>query len=233
MLKLATKFAPTEAAFAQAAEAGFRCAEIWTDPDVLADWRTVAERARRVPLEYVIHLPNRTDLSDATLAQVVELYRALGCRAAVVHEPVMSRHGPRLRELGPELRLGVENHAMVGEAFEAWAERHEWLTLDVEHLWKFTLRDAPQGVLLDTLHAFLARRIGKLAHLHLPGYLPGQVEHRPMYCSRDLVRGVWDLLAELDYRGFVVSEVARPFQNPYDLRMDRLLFEGWLAESGA
>ncbi len=53
-----------------------------------------------------------------------------------------------------------------------------------------------------------------------------------MYCNRDFVRAVWELLDEIRFDGLVVSEVSLPFQNPFDLRMDVLLHEGWLAESG-
>ena len=67
----------------------------------------------------------------------------------------------------------------------------------------------------------------KLRHVHLPGYLPGFPEHRPMYCARDMVFGVLALLAEFRFEGLIVSEVNAEYQNPNDLRMDVLLFETW------
>lgn len=63
----------------------------------------------------------------------------------------------------------------------------------------------------------------------MPGYLPGQGEHRPMYTSREFCLGVFDILADHKYDGLVVSEVDMAFQNRFDLQMDVLLYEGWVA----
>ena len=103
----------------------------------------------------------------------------------------------------------------------------ERLTLDVEHYWAFTLRDAPLPRLFDGLGGFLAEHAGKLHHVHLPGYLPGQPEHRPMYCSRDMVLGVLTLLESAGFTGLIVSEVNPEYQNVCDLQMDILLFQRW------
>ncbi|MEM9658362.1 MAG: hypothetical protein AAF961_08380, partial [Planctomycetota bacterium] len=64
-------------------------------------------------------------------------------------------------------------------------------------------------------------------HIHLPGYVPGGEEHRPMYCSRDMVFEVLSLLADREFDAFVVSEVDAMFQNVHELRMDVLLYERW------
>src|SRR5262249_5112669 len=137
------------------------------------------------------------------------------------------RYHAELLRLRPELRLAVENHKLDPEGFALWAERSPGLTLDVEHLWKFTLRDAPLDRLLREVRGFLARFADKLRHVHLPGYLPGFAEHRPMYCARDMVFGVLSLLAEFRFEGLIVSEVNAEYQNPNELRMDVLLFEAW------
>jgi hypothetical protein len=224
---LATKFLPTPALFAQAVEAGFPGAELWLDAAVLANWRTVAEQARPHPLRYGLHFPNRIEQSAETLDHTVSLYRALNSRSLVIHQPHMDRHGAALLQREPELRLAVENHRLTPDQLLTWATRNPGLALDVEHLWMCTWPDAPLARLLAEVRAFLGVWAGKLRHVHLPGYLPGQEEHRPMYCSRDLVFGIWEILNSVGYRDLVVSEVAQEFQNPFDLRMDVLLFEGW------
>ena len=53
-----------------------------------------------------------------------------------------------------------------------------------------------------------------------------------MYCNRDLVFGVFDLLESAGFEGLVVAEANAPFQNPAELRMDQLLYETWLATRG-
>jgi len=104
------------------------------------------------------------------------------------------------------------------------------LALDVEHLWKFTLRDSALEDLVGHLRGFLAGLGEKLFHVHLPGYWPGLREHRPMYCARDMVFPVLSLLSQSHFDGFVVSEVNPEYQNPEELRMDVLLFEKWRQE---
>jgi hypothetical protein len=232
MIGIATKFAPTAAAYAAAREAGFRRFELWTDAAVLAGWQEVVALAAAAPGEHVLHFPNKLDQLPETLAHAAALYRALGCQTMVIHQPHVDRHGPALLALDPALRLAVENHKLTPGAFRDWAGRNEWLTLDVEHLWKFTLRDAPLTELLAAVGAFLAEFGGKLRHVHLPGYLPGQPEHRPMVCSRDMVLGVLSLLEAARFGGFIVSEVNEEFQNVDDLHMDVLLFRRWRALHG-
>ena len=94
-------------------------------------------------------------------------------------------------------------------------------------MWKFTLADASTDTLLKALEEFLRRFGDKLIHVHLPGYAPGCDEHRPMYCSREMVLPVLSLLADHQFDGLIVSEVNAQFQNFHELRMDVLLFERW------
>jgi hypothetical protein len=238
MLKLATKFAPELAPLETAYRAGFRHAELWLDQAVLAGWQTVLSRTRHYPNSYALHFPNRLDLPAETLEQTVHLYRGLGCRALVIHQPMYDRFREPLLRLEPELRLAVENHKLTPEQLTDWAERNDGLALDVEHVWKFTLRDGPLERLLEAVRALLARPGDKLRHVHLPGYWPGLREHRPMYCAREMVFPVLSLLADARFEGLVVSEVNPEYQNDLDLRMDVLLFDGWrrqhdpLLESG-
>src|SRR5262249_14479037 len=117
-------------------------------------------------------------------------------------------------------------------SIRAWAMNNPGLTLDVEHLWKYTLQDAPLSTLLSSVKEFLREFSGKLRHVHLPGYLPGADEHRPMYCSRDMVLGVLSLLQEVDFRGLIVSEITLEFQNIHELQRDVLLFERWRVLNG-
>jgi hypothetical protein len=227
MLKLATKFAPRRDEMDRAHRAGFRCAELWLDEAVLAEWEGAAALAREYPFEYALHFPNRLDLAPATLDNAIKLYRALACRCLVIHQPLFDRHHQALLRQEPGLRLAVENHRLDPGEMADWAERNPGLTLDVEHLWKFTLRDAPRQRLLEEVGRLLARFSRKVRHVHLPGYLPGLAEHRPMYASREMVFGVLSLLADAKFGGLIVSEADLEYQTPNDLRMDVLLFETW------
>lgn len=228
MLKLATKFAPQPAAFETAYRAGYRHAELYLDHAVLARVPDVIRLARSYPNEYVPHFPNRADHLDlGSLQAAVELTRSLESRCLVIHRPMLDRFGADLLALEPDLCLAVENHKLTPAQLSEWAERSPWLTLDVEHFWKFTHHDAPLPVMLERLRDFLVRHAAKIRHVHLPGYWPGLPEHRPMHCAREMVFPVLALLAEFGFDGLIVSEVNLDYQNALDLRIDVLLFDRW------
>jgi hypothetical protein len=227
MLKIATKLAPETLGLETAYRAGFRYAELFLDAAILAECDAALSRTRHYPFGYALHFPNCAELSAEALRGCVELYRQLGCRSLVIHQPKFDRYQQELLRLEPGLRLAVENHKLNPTQFDEWAEVNSGLTLDVEHLWKFTLRDAPLSELLDRVRTFLSRWADKLRHVHLPGYWPGLREHRPMYCARDLVLPVLSLLAEHRFDGLIVSEVNPEYQNLTELHMDMLLFEVW------
>lgn len=229
MLKLATKFAPTEESLQCAVDAGFDYGEIWTDAAVLADWRQVADRAARFPLKYGLHFPNKKkSITAESLRDCVALYEAVGCRAMVMHQPHFDLFAAELLQLKPDLVLAVENSRLSPEQLAEWFQRTQYLTLDVEHVWKYTVGGGPLEELWNVLDPHLRNLGHKLRHVHLPGYCPGYDEHRPMYCNRDFVFGMFDRLAAMGYDGLIVSEVEIEFQNLNDLRMDVLLFDTWL-----
>ncbi len=185
MLKLATKFQPQAPALETAYRAGFRFAEIWLGAAVLADWQTALRQVRAYPNGYVVHFPNSVDLSSDLLKNTVALYRNLECRCLVIHQPMYDKYSAELLALDPHLRLAVENHKLTPPQLENWAQTNPGLTLDVEHLWKFTLRDGPLDTLLNLVRTLFERFGDKIYHVHLPGYWPGFEEHRPMYCAGD------------------------------------------------
>jgi sugar phosphate isomerase/epimerase len=232
MLKLATKFAPDQPEFENAQAAGFHHAELFLNEAYLARPDAVARLAHKYPFEYVLHCPNQRELRPDTLQHLAELHAALGCQALVIHQPHFDRYGDTLLRHDPGIRLAIENHALPPDEFDRWGERSPGLTLDVEHLWKYTLKDPPLQELLAAVRRFLTRFADKLRHVHMPGYAPGYPEHRPIYCSRDMVFGVFSLLAEFRFGGLIVSEVNQEFQNPQDLAMDVLLFQRWQALQG-
>ena len=228
-MQLATKFAPSREACGLASQAGFGHAELWTDEATLGAWREVVDVVSRFPLDYALHFPNRKLADPLAVSGAVELYRALGCRAMIIHQPQFDRYGDALLRREPGLRVAVENHDLSPAAFDDWARNSPGLTLDVEHLWLYTLADAPLDVLLDVVRRFLERHVAKLRHVHLPGYVPGWATHRPMYCSREMVYGLFSLLDEFGFQGQVVSEVNSEYQTLNELRMDVLLHEAWAA----
>jgi len=229
MLKIATKFAPSLASLDLAWRAGFRFAEFYLNPEILAGVPEIVATAREFPLEYVPHFPNKK-VNKETVQQCVELYQQLGCRAMVIHQPMINRWGKAITKLDESIQLAVENHYLNEKQFWEWAETNPGLNLDIEHLWKFTLKDAKLAKLESFLDKFLKKHIGKLKHVHLPGYVPGYSEHRPMYCSRELMHVAWGLLAKHNYDYFMVSEINGEFQNLEEMQMDLLLFQRWQTE---
>jgi hypothetical protein len=227
MLKLATKCAPTPLALDQAYRAGFRHAELWLDAGILADWPIALRHTRYYPFSYALHFPNSLSLGYEALEQLVALYRGLSAHCVIIHQPMFDHYVETLLRLEPGLALAIENHKLSPAQLDQWLQRSPGLALDVEHLWKYTLNDGPLEALLRRLRALLADYGTKLRHVHMPGYWPGFVEHRPMYCAREMVQPVLSLLAGSGFEGLVVSEVEVEHQNPEELRMDVLLFDAW------
>ena len=229
MFELATKFKPSSAApFETAVCAGYRCAELWTGPDVLADVPRVVALAHSFPgLRYALHFPTRRDLTAAQLRAVVELYRALDCRSMTIHQLEYDLYAGELAQLDAGLTLAVENGDLTPTEFAAWAERNQYLTLDAEHLWMFTNPGIDCAAASAAVAELLAAHAHKLRHVHLPGNRGGPEEHRPMVEGREYVSAVLDRLADVGYEGFVVSEVDREYQTFDVLVADRLFFEAW------
>lgn len=228
MMQLATKFKPdADEPFQTALDAGLRCAELWTGPDVLDDVETVIARARRFDLRYALHFPTRRDLTDAHLKNFVALYRALDCRSATIHQPEHDRYAAAMQKLAPDVVLAVENSYLDVPGFHRWAEVNPALTFDVEHVWFLTLPEEPLHRVLPFVKTFLARHAAKIRHVHMPGYTPGTPDHQPMYTAPEFVTSSLSLLRDAGYDGLVVSETDVPFQNVADIRKDRELFENW------
>src|SRR4051812_17055112 len=122
MLNLATKFRPVAEMFELACQAGFPCAELWLSEGVLAGWQEVAALGRSYPLRYALHFPNKVRSAETTLEQTISLYRALSCRALVLHQPLADALGAELARAAPDVRQAVENHGLSPAELEGWAE---------------------------------------------------------------------------------------------------------------
>ena len=230
MLQLATKFRPHHQAFETAREAGFRGVEFWLDQTVLEDWQRIAALAQQYPFRYALHFPNRTDLPRHSLRQVIHLYRELDCTALVIHQPTFNKYGQDLMRLEPGVELAVENHNLNWPSLIRWVEESPGLTLDVEHLWKFTLRDGSFDQLVDTLDGILSRHVEKLRHVHLPGYWAGGVEHLPMHHEPQMAIPVLSLLADYGFGQLIVSEANEVYQTLDELRGDVKLYRSWSSQ---
>lgn len=227
MLSLATKFVPEPAFFQMASDSGFRAAEFWLDSKVIEQSDQIVETASRFPFRYALHFPNRGPISPDHLVALVSLYQKLNSTALVIHQPMFDHFGAMLKQLNPNLDLAVENHVLDLAGFERWADLNPGLTLDVEHLWKFTLPDASLSILLQQVDKFLERYAGKLQHVHLLGYHPGEGEHRPVHHNSELTTEILTRLVSHGFEKLVVSEADLPYQNHESLSKDVQLFEQW------
>lgn len=231
MLTLATKFVPERSAFQTAFDAGFKAAEFWLDARLLSESSTIAAVAGDFPLRYALHFPNQGPISVEALRGAVNLYRDLKCTAMIIHQPMFDRYADALREMAPELDLAIENHILDLPRFERWSDQSPGLTLDVEHLWKFTLNDAPLTTLLEHVERFLDRHASRLHHVHMPGYQPGGEEHYPIHYNSELAIEVLTRLASHGFTKLVVSEADTPFQSREFLLKDTALFDQWVDQS--
>ncbi|MCP4857258.1 MAG: hypothetical protein GY903_22475 [Fuerstiella sp.] len=228
MLKLATKFLPEPFAFQQAYDAGFRNAELYLNAAVLERVDEVVRISRDLEMDFALHFPNKPELNEVHLRNCCRLADELDVSAIVIHEPMYRRYAEPLRVIDSMIPLAIENQRVPADSFAAWVHERGSVTLDIEHIWKFSLHDAPIEKLFALVRDVFERASECIRHIHMPGYLPGPTEHRPMYTSREFCMGVFDILADHDFAGVVVSEVDMPFQNCFELRMDTLLFERWL-----
>jgi sugar phosphate isomerase/epimerase len=227
MLKFATKL-PAHAAKVEIAwMAGFRSAEVSLNADFVKDWKGAARTLLARPMRYVLHFPNKGPLGSGKLKKTVKLYRALNCEVMVIHPGMMEEHGDRLLELYPESCLAVENGKLSYDQFWHWADEYDDLTLDVEHLWKFSLDDAPLEELCHEVRCFLWRFGGKLRHVHLPGYQPGSNEHRATFQSPAMAQALLEILDAAGFTGMVVSEAREAWQTPPALAADIDFYARW------
>ena len=231
MFDLATKFTPVEPAFQMAERAGFRAAEFYLSPEILAEPDKILAAAQQYPFRYAMHFPNHGPITDQMLQSVASLYSQLNCTALVMHQPMFNRHASALLKLNPQLDLAIENHIFGWDGFLNWAEQSPGLTLDVEHLWKFTLQDAPITDLLDKLEYFLVHFSSKLQHVHLLGYVPGGDEHRPVHHHPELTTAAMTKFREHGFSKLVVSEADLIHQNEESLARDVEFFQSWLKQS--
>jgi sugar phosphate isomerase/epimerase len=227
MLTLSTKFKPHQPAFETALAAGFQAVEFWLDAELLEHADDIADLASHYPFRYALHFPNAGPISDDALRATVTLYQRLNCTATVIHQPMFDRYQSALMALDPKLDLAIENHVLDLDRFVQWADRSPGLTLDVEHLWKFTLHNAPFATLMDHVERFLSKYASKLQHVHLPGYQPGGEEHQPVHYNEELATKVMTRLAEHGFTKLVVSELDSLFQTPEYLQKDVEMFDRW------
>jgi len=227
MLKFATKFAPEPSMFQQAIISGFRNAEIWLSDELLDDPDGLIETANKFQMSYVTHFPNKGKITEQRLQNAVKIHHGLDCEAMVIHPPMLDLYGDRILEIDPDFVFAVENIRMSLDDFWKWAETSPGLNLDVEHLWLFCMPDASFDQWLDTLEQFMNRFHYKLRHVHMPGYQPGSPEHQPAYMHPRLACEVWHLLAQYQFHGLAVSELAPEWQEAKHLRQDIAMFEQW------
>lgn len=228
MLTLATKFLPVRDAFEVAAISGFHAAEFWLDPAWVARHQEIADLAIRYPFRYALHFPNEGPMTAERLQDTVTLYRRLNATAIIIHQPMFDRYAAALKEIDSGLDLAIENHVLDLNGFERWADLSPGLTLDVEHLWKFTLHDVPFSTLLEHVDRFLQKYSSKLQHVHLPGYRPGDEEHQPIHYNEELGREILTRLAACGFSKLVVSELDAPFQTEEYLKRDVAFYDKWL-----
>ncbi len=227
MLKFATKLAPQPERLHNACEAGFKHAEIFLTSKLIKKPKALAKLLGNYPLTYGLHFLNRAPLSKKQLKKIVRLYRRLDCESMVIHQPMFRLYSEALLDIDPGLCLAVENHRLKLKNFWRWADTHEFLTLDVEHLWKHTLKQVPLAELMPVLKTFMKQHGSQLKRVHLPGYKPGSLEHQPLSYNPKLAGKVFKALSKIDFQGLIVSETRPSMQKPKFLSNDVNLFQQW------
>ncbi|MEM8952645.1 MAG: hypothetical protein AAGD22_00695 [Verrucomicrobiota bacterium] len=227
MLTFATKLHPTVANMETAWDAGYRAAEVSLNAAALRDWNASVDAVKRFPMRYTLHFPNKGPIATRKIKKIIKLYRSLQCSVMIIHPGMLQKYHAELDKKKKPLCLAVENGKVRYEAFYRWAETHNHLTLDVEHLWKYSLEDCPFPELRHEMKVFLWKYGSKVRHVHLPGYIPGQEEHQLTNKNPKLARMVLNLL-ELDgIPRTIVSEARTSLRTPENLAADSRFFENW------
>lgn len=169
MLRLATKFRPSLSAFETAAAAGFRNAEFYLDASVLDDVDGVIDLAQRFNFGFALHFPNKPELSERHLYAVARLHDELAATATVIHPNMLRRYGDRMKAIHPTISLAEETMRVPADDFLHWVDQHDSVTLDVEHIWKFSLHDGPLADLFALVRTVFSHHGDKVKHIHMPG----------------------------------------------------------------
>lgn len=227
--KLATKFAPRSGKIRRASKAGFEAAEIRLKKKRLENVEKVIEAISGYDFRFAPHFPNKGRLEKSHLEAFVHLYQELNSEVAVIHPPMLKAYGASLQSIASgSLVLAVENGREQGHRLEKWAAENEFLTLDIEHLWKYALADSSFRHFQDFLDHFIDKFGSKIRHIHMPGYHPGSEEHRPAYLNPELSRSVWRKLSRMNFKGLAVSELDVNYQTTTHLKKDAALFLQWI-----
>jgi len=227
MLKFASRIPADTQKLATIFESGFRRVEVFLTPQSIKACKPFAKIAENYEMSYGLHFPNRAILSEKQLKKTIKLYRRLNCESMTIHQPMYRHYAKQLLIIDSEICLAVENHRLKPKSFWRWANSYEHLTLDVEHLWKHTLKQAPMPDLLSMLKEFLKLHGSQLKRVHLPGYEPGGKEHQPLSFNPQLARKVFTALSKINFDGMVVSETRPAMRLPKHLKNDISMYECW------
>ena len=231
MFSLATKFSPEAANFEKACCSGYDHAELFLTPTRLMSWRTLSKIARSYEMNYVLHFPTCSKAPHETSEEVVLLAQDINCRTISVHENCLET-AMGIREIDPQLQLCVENQSVELEKLDSWIAANEFITLNVENLWKQTLQDDDFSELESVIRRLFHRHRERIRSVHLSGYRPGRESKTPLAKSAEFTNRIFDILLAENFDGIVVGEIDVQHQTSELLKADLALFHRWQNQNG-
>ena len=231
MFSIATKFSPEAANFEKAVFADYECAELHLTPLRLMSWRSLSKIARSYDLEYALHFPTGDKSTVQTCEEVVELCRDISCDLITVHEENLDVANT-ISALDPSIRLAVENQNVSFGDLDEWIQSHDFVTLNIEHLWKHTLLNCERNELVSVVNRLMHNYRDRIRHVHLSGYTADQPTRRPIHLSQDFSQSLLDVFLQEEYDGFVVWEIDTEFQTGELLRKDMDWYQSWRSQKG-
>ena len=237
MFSFATKFSPEAANFEKAVFAGFENAELYLTPTRLMSWRSLSKIARSYDLNYALHFPttgtaSRTGTaSSQTCEEIVSLAHDICCSFVSVHEDSLEV-AQRIRTIDPRIQLSVENQTVEFDKLDSWILANDNITLNVEFLWKNTLKDCDLDQLKSVVGRLFHNYGDRFRAVHLSGYSPGGKIKSPLFKSAEMVSAIFDTLLAENYHGMVVSEIDVEQQTSHNLKEEFDLFNQWRNKRG-
>ncbi len=216
-IKLAIKCPPEEKILLDAKKAGLKGVELYLSRRILADISKTVGLCKNFPLWYAVHAPH----DEYDPSKLSELVTAIGAEIVVFHNIYWEDEWKDIVGNFKDIKtkLCIENVFGVHEPLKFARRYGLYRCLDLEHL-----QMECAGVYEEEFITVMKQA----SHIHLTGYIYGSdlwhthIHHSPGHGLRLL-----NVLKEVGYSGFVVSEAKASLQTYEEFKRLNDFFKSW------